>query len=257
MARIRDFPFANSSLGAALQIAADEGLPIDHIFKFGFNGDIDTAEETIWDGGGIYSYPASAETMTVSSESANDTSDGTGARTVQVQGLDTNYKTVLQEATLNGQTEVALATDLIRVFRIIVLTAGSGNENADTIHVGSGTVTSGVPANSYAQVLAGENQTLMGIYTIPAGHTGYFGSIFLSASLSANSNVTFRVLARPDGGVFNVKNKLVLSGQALPREALVYDVFPEKTDIEIRALSSANNADASAGFTIILVKDNE
>ena len=52
------------------------------------NIDVDNAKETIWDGGGIYTYIETAETLTVTSNSVNDAVAGSGARTVEIQGLN-------------------------------------------------------------------------------------------------------------------------------------------------------------------------
>ena len=115
------------------------------LFKFGFNADIDQTEETVWDAGGLYTYPASALAMTIVSSNANDTSAGTGARTVRVIGLDANYAEVTQTVSLNGTTTVSIPTSLIRVYRAFVVTAGSGNTAAGTITIANGGTT-------YAQV---------------------------------------------------------------------------------------------------------
>jgi hypothetical protein len=40
------------------------------VFVFGFNPDVQNAEETVWDHGGVYTYPTSAIPMTISSSSA-------------------------------------------------------------------------------------------------------------------------------------------------------------------------------------------
>ena len=54
------------------------------LFKFGFNSVVSNTEETIWDAGGIYTYPSSALAMTVTS-AGGATDSGI---TVVVQGLD-------------------------------------------------------------------------------------------------------------------------------------------------------------------------
>ena len=61
------------------------------IFKFGFNPDVDDSLETVWAEGGLYGYIETATVLKVSSSSANDTSAGTGARTVTLSGLDADY----------------------------------------------------------------------------------------------------------------------------------------------------------------------
>ena len=65
-------------------------------WKFGFNPDISTSEETVWDHGGLYSYLAAASVLSVSSANVNDTALGSGARTVQIHGLDAKGFLALQ-----------------------------------------------------------------------------------------------------------------------------------------------------------------
>src|SRR5210317_2657610 len=117
------------------------------VYKFGQNAVVGNSMETIWQQGGLYSYPPSASTTTVSSSNANDTSAGTGARTVQIVGLDGDYNEISETIILNGQTAVTTTNSFLRVNRGVVLTAGSGGVNAGIIYVGTGTVTLGVPAN--------------------------------------------------------------------------------------------------------------
>jgi hypothetical protein len=119
------------------------------VFKFGQNASVGNSIETIWLEGGLYVYPPSATTMTVSSSDVNDTSAGTGARTVLISGLDGSYNEISETITMNGQTPVTTSNSYLRVNRALVLTAGSGGVNAGIIYVGTGTVTSGVPANKY------------------------------------------------------------------------------------------------------------
>ena len=130
-----------------LQVAQGQIAYHKHVYKFGQNVTVGDSVETIWAQGGLYSYPPSATTMTVSSSDTNDTSAGTGARTVLISGLDGDYNEISETITLNGQTPVTTTNSFIRVNRAIVLTAGSGGANAGIIYVGTGTVTTGVPAN--------------------------------------------------------------------------------------------------------------
>ena len=93
---------------------------------------ITNVEETIWTEGGIYVYPTSAEAVYISSTDANDTSAGTGARTVKVFGLDANWELQEETVILNGQTQVRVGASLtwIRIFRAFVVTVGSGGTAA-------------------------------------------------------------------------------------------------------------------------------
>lgn len=222
-------------------------------FKFGYNPAVGTTEESIWDAGGLYVYPSAATVMTVSSSSANDTADGTGARTIVIAGLDANYNEASETITLNGQTAVSTTKSYIRMFRARVTSAGSGGTNAGDISIGTGTVTSGVPANVFARISTGEAQTLMTIYTVPAGYTAYMqqGTISSGTELS-NKYVTVRLKVRPFGEVFQTKALVTLTDQFIGFDFGVALTIPEKSDIEARAISSSGDNAVACTFSLIL-----
>jgi hypothetical protein len=114
---------------------------LSSITKFGSNLDIDTNSdpETIWSTGGLYQFPSSAGQISIVSSSSDDTSTGTGARTVLVQGLDENYNEVEETFTLNGVSAVtSSSSSWIRAHRAKVLSAGTGEVNAGTITITHG-----------------------------------------------------------------------------------------------------------------------
>jgi len=142
-----------------LQVARGQVAYHTPQFKFGFNPDVDDSEETVWAQGGLYSYLSSASILKVSSSSTADDSAGTGARTVQLYGLDANYNEINETVTLDGQTAVNTTNSFLRINRMVVRSAGTGEKNAGVIYAGAGTVTAGVPANKYATIAIGDNQT--------------------------------------------------------------------------------------------------
>lgn len=241
-----------SDLLYKFQITSNNVTGVKSVFNFGFNPDVDSALETIWDQGGLYVYPTSAIQMKVSSTSANDTSAGTGARTVVVSGLDENYNEAEETVTLNGQTEVLTTTTFIRVFRASVTTAGSGGTAAGNIYIGTGTVTAGVPATVYAKITLGENQTLMALWTVPAGYTAYIlkGSLSVGTA-NGNQYVTGRLVQRPFNEVFKTAQKVTIANGFLDQEYVIPVLFTEKTDIEARAFSSGTNNAVAASFNIV------
>lgn len=221
-------------------------------FKFGFNPSVGTTEATIWEQGGLYNYPAVASTMTVSSDDAGDTSAGTGARTVEIMGLDENFGEVTETITLNGLTEVTTANSYIRMNRALVRSAGSGGTNAGVIYVGTGTVTSGVPADVFTSIAKEEGQTLQTLWTVPANKTGYLTRLIASSFGNANSVATIRLKARPENEVFQTKDKfLVTRGevQIFHRYPIKFDA---KTDIEVTGLSDTGTLDVSAAFEMFV-----
>lgn len=119
---------------------------------------------------GAVATVTSVVTTKISSGSASDTAAGTGARTVQVTGLDVTGAEISEIATLSGQTGVTLTGSYLAVNDVQVLTAGSGGKNAGIIYVGSGTVTTGVPAVIISGIAVGDNKSLAAKYTVPLGN---------------------------------------------------------------------------------------
>jgi len=230
------------------------------VYKFGQNAVVGNSMETIWLQGGLYSHPPSASTMTVSSSDVNDTSAGTGARTVLISGLDASYNEASETIILNGQTAVTTVNTYIRMNRAIVLTAGSGGVNAGIIYVGTGTVTSGVPANIYTTINGdGSNQTLQAFWTVPAGYTAYIYQTNISTGNSSNTPAVLKtvLVARPFGGVFNTKEVIVLTNGNHLQDYSFPIKLTEKTDVEFRAESSSAsvNFNVSASLNILYVQN--
>ena len=227
-------------------------------FKFGFNPDIDDTLETVWAQGGLYSYLSAATVLKISSSSTADTSAGTGARTVTISGLDANYDEISETITLNGQTAVNSTLSYLRINRMVVRSAGTGGQNAGVIYAGTGTVTTGVPANKYATIAIGDNQTLMALWTVPRGYTAYLTQTDVTLATTQNNKYcTCSLVVRPYGEVFQVKDRFV---KAESTTTLTYSVplkIAEKSDIEYRAIGDSIGADIaiSAGFEIIYIEN--
>lgn len=67
------------------------------------------------------------------SDSVNDTAAGTGARTVFISGLDSNYDVISETVTLNGTSAVQTVRSYLRVNSFLIMSAGSGKTNAGSI----------------------------------------------------------------------------------------------------------------------------
>lgn len=236
-------------------LGQNPGVSVIH--KFGYQGAVTTTEMAIWDLPAVYVYPASASVMKVSSASTDDKgvpTAGTGARTVQVYGLDADYAEQNETVILNGQTAVLTIGIYIRIFRVVVLTAGSGGANAGIIYVGTGTVTTGVPAVKHAAVSIGENQTLMSVYTVPAGKNALLRRVTITAD--SNQSGLGKLVSRPFGGVFNTRDKWALDATTSSMMQFHYDppvMFAEKTDIELRGDAAASTMIASGSFDLLLL----
>ena len=234
-----------------------------YVQKFGRTPDIDAGDLTddIWDGTGSYAFPSSAAAMKISSSSTDDATGGTGALSVRVVGLDANWREIEQDIAMNGQTGVAIPISLIRVYRAYVLPPpGSGDVNAGDIWIGTGTITTGVPAVKYAGILTGHGQTLMAIYTIPDNATGatiwsWYGTI----SSVASARATIALQTRESGGAWRTRDARGIAegggGQPWPLYNGVR--VGAKCDVRIRALSvGVNNSTLEAGFDVELTDEN-
>ena len=215
------------------------------VFKFGFNPDVNSSEETIWDVGGIYAYPSSAVAMTVTTDAGTPANDN-GVKVI-VFGLDEDYNEVNQEVTLAGAGTATTTQTFLRVFSAYVSgsQAPTGNLN----------ITNG--GTTYARITLNENQTLMAMWTVPAGYTGFLDHVNIATgTTNANQYVTAQIVQRTQGGVFRVMMKQTLSSGGVADFLLRYPIeISEKTDLEVRAESSGSNNLISANFSIVYIKN--
>lgn len=238
-----------------LQVARGQIQGHRNVTVFGFNPDVDTTQVSVWPLPSLITFPSSAIQMTVSSSSADDTSAGTGARTIVVQGLDQNYNEVTETVIMNGQTAVTMTASLLRVNYAYVATAGSANSAAGDIYIGTGLVTAGVPATVYDIIKLDYNNTTTGSYTVPAGYTGYFSQgLFSTGQASGSTKVEGRLLTR---GADNIRRTAAITtlNNGVANYAFDYPLaIPEKTTVEATAIGGANNNAVSSMFIFVLIK---
>lgn len=230
------------------------GHSVTHVF--GHNPDVDTSEVTIWPATGLLTHPASPTTMTISSSSASDTSAGTGARTVYILGINGTGGYVSETVTLNGQTAVNTVHEYDAIEQMVVVSVGSGGVNAGTIYAGIGTVTSGVPATVYSAMGIGDNLSLVGHWTCPAGYTGYlvYGSV-TCGDTSGSQYITARLKLRGQDGIIRTAAITTL-GRGSVEYPFTYPVKILAGEcVTATAKGSGNNNDVSSYFQIVLIKN--
>ena len=160
-----------------LAISKSESTTYSTLYKFGFNPDIGTDEETIWGTGGNIDWSNNGRVYAISS-SADDTFGGNGANTITVEGLDTDYNFKSSTVNLSGQVQVLVGT-YSRVNRAYVTLAGVNGTTSGTITLQSSDAT-----ETYTTFDGNSNQTQMAVYTVPAGHTLYLDDINFTSALS-------------------------------------------------------------------------
>lgn len=210
---------------------------LDAIHKFGYNSAVGTSFETVWDGGGIYTFPSTATTAVITSASGATDS---GVK-ITIEGLDANYDKQSEEVTLNASGTFTTTNTYLRIHRAF----NSGSTDLD------GDVTITVDSQTVAIVTALYQQTQMLVYTVPNGYTGYF--LQVDASVQKNQEIVVKFHVREPGGVFRARGILASFGTPVERLFEIPTVLPAHTDIRIDAKAGATT-EVAGQFEMILEK---
>lgn len=233
-------PLAVVNVGSSnnIDLAAGSLIGYSHINKFGFTGSDINGIGTIWDNSGTtptYPYVAASTVAVTSSNPVDNT------KTILVTGLDQNYLPLEETLIVGG---AASTSQFVRVFRAQMISA---------VNIGDVSITQS--STVVAKILAGNAQTLMAVYTIPAGKTGYLIQ-FAGSIDKANVGVKFRLICRDfdvSNGTFSIKGLWgTQGGNPVVYTYAVPLVLPEKSDIRIDVDTSAT-CGCGAIFDIILV----
>jgi hypothetical protein len=224
------------------------------VHKFGRNPDIDGVED-LWEYGGTYSFMTAAAPLYISSDDDEDD------QTIRVFGLDADWQEQIVVVDLVGQAKTLIPGSWIRVYRAL---NQSSTEVAGTVYIyEDDTIDAGVPdtpAKVKATIDPTSQQTLMAIYSVPAGHIAYIDEVWVSgarAGLATAVAADLSLRARSFGGVFLVKQNLGWHsyGGYVPRKMKIPLRVEPKSDILVRCDGvSASNLNVSAGFDLSLYK---
>jgi hypothetical protein len=205
----------------------------------GENAAIGTSWETLWPEGGLANYPTSADTLTISSSSADDTSAGTGLRTVKIEGLDAKFNDISETITLNGQTGVTTANSYYRITFLVGQTAGSAGSNQGMVYIGTGTITTGKPATVYGIINTNCNKSHCGRFTASAGET--YHNVY--TLLSADAPTLIQQFVRPPGGIWYASGAVVIT-EATTISTHVAPQLTAGMDYELRAKALSGTTQA-------------
>lgn len=215
------------------------------IHKFGAVPSLATnTTGTVWDKNDTV-YPwatwATAGIINVDSSSVSDIN-----KSITVVGLDANYNQISETITLTTQTNNNSSNSFIRIFRAFV---SDGETNVGQISVQRDTT-------DVAIITAGYGQTLMAVYTVPAGYTGYLykGTCSAQSGADGTGNMFVRYFGQSS---FRIGHSFEVSGAG---GQYVYDFsfpipIPEKSDIDVRITTRSNNGRYTAAFDLLLVQN--
>lgn len=221
----------------------------------GYNSDVDTGTvpEALTDlATGLY-WPTSASTLSIVSNSAQDTvGTGTGCWVLLIEGLDANWNELTEIVNLTGLTPVVTSNAYLRVNSLRAVFCGSGQTNAGLI-----TATHG--ATPIEEVLPSTSLSSSLKYSVPAGHELFLTTTRFSIRRSATAQTAEIINKTFVSGV----NTLYLGTyQTIPSNSpqgsshnLSMARVPEKSDIWYEcSYASANNLIVSGFMRGILGK---
>jgi len=149
---------------------------------------------------------------------------------------------------MSGTTPVATTSTFRRVYRMIYNHTGE-NEGVITAHAGSsgGTVV--------ANIDEGVSQTLMCVYTVPAGYTAYLVSLGFAVQKNKDAQVRFYSRGSKDES-FKVNHIAEVYEAQYNYMFVVPLKFLEKSDLDLRSADvESNNTRVTANFDLILIKN--
>ena len=196
---------------------------------------------TVWDvNDTLYPWSSWSTAGTLSIPAVNASDDG---KTVTIVGLDENYAYQTETVTVSSSTFTPTTNSFIRVERAYISVVNVGNINIQKSDV------------TVSRISAGNGITSMGIYTVPAGYTGYI--VKGTASVQDGADATGNMFVRYFGGDFQLGHSFEVSGKG-GQYMYNFDIpikIPAKSDIDVRALVRSNNARFTAAFDLVLDND--
>ena len=197
---------------------------------------------TIWDKNDtIYPWSAFATASVLTAQAVNVSDNG---KILTVVGLDDNYEPVSDTITLSSSGTAATTQTFKRVFRGFIST-GANNVGAIDVRIGATTV---------LQINIGKAQTLMAVYTVPAGKQLLLTKGVCTAQSGADG--TGEMFIRYFGqDAFRVGHsfEVVGTGGKYEYEFTTPITIPEKSDIDVRLTTRSNNGRYTAAFDGVLV----
>jgi hypothetical protein len=229
-----------------LNVARGKTRGASSIHKFGATPSQSTnTTATVWDKGDTL-YPWSAFDTPGVLVAAQVGADDNG-KVVTIQGLDSNWDFIEEDFTLSSTGTVTGNKIFKRVYRGFVK---SGATNVGQLNFSRDGV-------QVLRITAGFGQTLMAIYTIPNGYTGYLYQGTATAQAGADATGFMYVRYNTVGQSFRVGHTFEVDGAggqyfykfAFPQE------LPQHSDIDVRLTTRSNNGRYTAAFDLLLIKN--
>ena len=234
-----------------LEIARGNVPHVTQLQKFGRNSAV-AALADVWSFGGLYNFLLVASPLRIrAGGNAADTAGGVGARSVFLEGLDTNLDPLTAPLATNGAlASLDTLVDFRRLFRVSVPDDGAGTYGGN--NVGNIIIETNPGGLAVAQISATFGQTQMAIWTVPNGSHFFLRQLYVhnESARAVDVNLFQRpkadVVVAPFAGTKLVSGFNQVSGSLPPRIYTNPLPFLEKTDVWARA----NNPTAATALSV-------
>jgi hypothetical protein len=225
-----------------------EGNIAEHVpfLKMGIFTALSTSDIDIWEGGSVYSWLTAAQTVSIVSSQANDSSSGSGVRTIYINYLDSAGVTGRETVTMQGTSAVTSTNTMYRINSVVVATTGGAYAATGTI-----TISKSAGGTGIAYIQPGQTKSRMCIYTVPAGKTVYITSVTYGLH-SAQKGARFITRATYDADNNELKEfflpyaDIAMGNGAFQRMLDVPTRLPAGTRLKVSAIADAAGALCSA-----------
>lgn len=224
------------------------------IHKIAQNLDVDTVTEDIWESGGVRTFLTTAATLSIVSDNVNDTSSGSGARSLRIDGLDENFELISETVLLNGTTPVITTNTFIRVHLMIVTSSGTYGSNNEGIITATDTGLSSIQGT----ILAGRGQSRSSHYTVPYNRRALLTRLQLSVESNKTAEIT--VIFRPGANVTSAPFASKIEGVKIRGLSGALEVpfrgpilFEPNTDIWLQSTAEAVNTAVNSDYELLLI----
>lgn len=213
--------------------------------------------------GALLVYPTSEQTVWVASTDTDDNIAGTGCRYMKIFGIDKDFNEIDEIIQMQGQTPVESVNKYIRIYRMF-------NDDVEPHDLqgqaylslsGAGWV-GGEPTTVFCHVNDGNNQSQIGVYTVPAGYKLVIKNWWLNSM--KDKEVHMWMVYREDlkcDGVTPEKVFRMRSNWGLYRNNIGIDitsaplVFDHHTEFEIRGQTLGGTEEVLTTMNGYLVPD--
>ena len=229
----------NSSRNIYLDAARGLHPDCEAVHQFGFNRDVGTSYETIVNnGGGIYTFPASAVQMSLVSTSASDT------MSVQISGLDASRNRITETITLTGTTAVTTTQSFLRI-----------NDARITSGSNVGDITISNAGTTYAYIEAGYGVHQAAIYSVPSGFSLYVTQVSVtSGTITGNRYGTLRACLKNATSEIHFFESTFVTSQLLYTLQVPFKI-PSAHDFSLECKSSSSSNEFTVYFAGMLIDD--